>query len=126
MFLSQKMIKNQHENNNDGPDWALARRHNNGYGTTKATNLTAAKNRDGVKLYEQLFRYHEITEACHRVYFMPLEDNSQVMVIKRGEKWFDAVMLRGFIELYRVTKDVSYIHSLESSLRQTCKEKTPQ
>ncbi len=126
MFLSQKMIKNQHENNNDSPDWALARRHNNGYGTTKATDLTAANDRDGVKLYEQLFRYHEITEACHRVYFMPLEDNSQVMVIKRGEKWFDAEMLRGFIELYRVTKDVSYIHSLESSLRQACKEKTPQ
>ena len=126
MFLSQKMIKNQHENNNDSPDWALARRNNNGYGTTKATNLTAAKNRDGVKLYELLFRYHEVAEACHRVYFMPLEDNSQVMVIKRGEKWFDAEMLRGFIELYRVTKDVSYIHSLESSLRQACKEKTPQ
>ncbi len=126
MFLSQKMIKNQHENNNDSPDWALARRHNNGYGTTKATNLTAAKNRDGVKLYEQLFRYHEITEACHRVYFMPLEDNSRVMVLKKGEKWFDAVMLRGFIELYRVTNNARYLHSFESSLRQACKEKTPQ
>ena len=120
------MIKNQHENNNDSPDWALARRHNNGYGTTKAINLTAANDRDDVKLYEQLFWYHEITEASHRTYFMLLENNNRVMVLKKGEEWFDAVMLRGFIELYRVTKDVSYIHSLESSLRQACKEKTPQ
>lgn len=50
MFLSQKMIKNQHENNNDGPDWALARRHNNGYGTTKATDLTASKDRNDDKI----------------------------------------------------------------------------
>ncbi len=50
MFLSQKMIKNQHENSNDGPDWALACRHNSGYGTTKTTNLTAAIDRNDDKI----------------------------------------------------------------------------
>ena len=59
-------------------------------------------------------------------YFGPLEDNSRVMVLKKGEKWFDTVMLRGFIELYRVTNNARYLHSFESSLRQACKEKTPQ
>lgn len=125
MFLSQKMIKNQHKKNDDGPDWRLARRHNSGYDTTKTTNLTAAKDRDDARLHEQIFRYHEVAEACHRAYFMPLEDNSQVMVLKRGEKWFDAVMLRSFTELYRVTNDARYLDSLESSLRHACKEKRP-
>lgn len=119
MRLPQKMVKNQHKKNDDGPDWRLARRHNSGFGTTKTTNLTAAKDRDDAILHEQIFRYHEVDEVCHRAYFMPLEDNSQVMVLKRGEKWFDAVMFRGFIELYRVAKDARYLDSFELSLRQS-------
>ena len=73
IFRSQKMIKNRHEKNNDGPDCGLARRYNGGHGITKATDFTAANGRDDTKLREQIFRYYEVTEACHRVYFMPLE-----------------------------------------------------
>lgn len=126
MFPSRKMIKNQHENSGDSPDRALARGHNNGYGAAKATSLTVTRSRDGVKLYGQLFRYHEVIEACHWAYPMPLEDNGQAMVIKRDEEWFDTVILRSFVELYRVTNDTRHFHSFRSSLRQTCREKTPQ
>jgi rhamnogalacturonyl hydrolase YesR len=47
--------------------------------------------------------------------FTPAEGSS-FMLLKRGNIWFTAVMLRGYIELYKVDKNKSYLDSFQESL----------
>lgn len=59
-----------------------------------------------------------IAKACHNYFFMDFashHDNAFKM-IKQGDVWFTAVMLRGFIELYRITGNKTYIDSFNKSL----------
>ena len=37
-------------------------------------------------------------------------------MLKQGDIWFTAVMLRGFIELYHIDKNKTYINAFDKSL----------
>ena len=56
--------------------------------------------------------------ACYGYYFedWTAEDGAPVKVLKKGNVWFHAVMLRGLIELYRIDGDPTYIDAVRSSL----------
>lgn len=54
--------------------------------------------------------YHQFFQE-----FSPADGNS-FMLLKRGNVWFTAVMLRGYIELYKVDKNKSYLDSFQQSL----------
>lgn len=59
-----------------------------------------------------------IAKACHSYFFMDFapDGNDTFRMIKQGDVWFTAVMLRGFIELYRITGNKAYIESFNRSL----------
>lgn len=59
-----------------------------------------------------------LADACFKKFFTeaPLSDGGRVMVPKRGNLWFHAVMLRGFVELYEATGDVGYVEVFDRAL----------
>ncbi len=59
-----------------------------------------------------------IAQACHGYFFMDYkqEDGTSFKLLKKGDVWFTAVMLRGFIELYQVDKNKTYLNSFNQSL----------
>ena len=56
--------------------------------------------------------------ACYGYYFedWTAEGGAPVKVLKKGNVWFHAVMLRGLIEFYRIDGDPTYIDAVRSSL----------
>ena len=48
--------------------------------------------------------------------FTPATNEEAFRMLKKGDIWFTAVMLRGFIELYRIDKDKTYINAFNKSL----------
>ncbi|WP_455585170.1 glycoside hydrolase family 76 protein [Bacteroides sp.] len=59
-----------------------------------------------------------IAKECYNYFFVdftPSEGNT-FKIIKRGDIWFTAVMLRGFIELYRVDNNKEYLNAFNQSL----------
>lgn len=59
-----------------------------------------------------------IAQSCHRYFFSdyePVQGNS-FSLLKKGDVWFSAVMLRGFIELYEIDGNKQYLDSFTQSL----------
>lgn len=48
--------------------------------------------------------------------FVPGVDGKFVKIVRKGDIWFTAVMLRGYLELYKQDKDRTYINTFEKSL----------
>ena len=61
---------------------------------------------------------HQLAAACYAYYFdeAKVVNGKNIKLMKRGDTWFTAVMLRGFIELYGVDKDRKYIDSFQQNL----------
>lgn len=59
-----------------------------------------------------------IARACHNYFFMDYatEQGKTIKLLKKGDIWFTAVMLRGFIELYQADRNKVYLDSFKQSL----------
>lgn len=59
-----------------------------------------------------------IAKECYNYFFTDFTTNSgeSFKMIKKGDVWFTAVMLRGFIELYHLDKNKTYIDAFDKSL----------
>lgn len=60
-----------------------------------------------------------IAKECFNYFFAdftPATNEEDFRMLKKGDIWFTAVMLRGFIELYRIDKDKTYINAFNKSL----------
>jgi len=59
-----------------------------------------------------------MAEACSSCFFAPFtpDGGETFRMIKEGDVWFTAVMLRGFIELYRIDGDKTFIDDFQKSL----------
>lgn len=60
----------------------------------------------------------DIARACYRHFFTDhtTPEGETFRMIKKGDVWFTAVMLRGFIELYNIDHDRTYIDAFDKSL----------
>ena len=59
-----------------------------------------------------------IAKGCHNYFFQDYtpENGTPFKLLKKGDVWFIAVMLRGFIELYQADKNETYLDSFSKSL----------
>lgn len=59
-----------------------------------------------------------IAEGCHNYFFTNFrpKQGEPFKLLKKGDLWFTAVMLRGFIELYQTDRNKTYIDSFNKSL----------
>lgn len=57
-------------------------------------------------------------QACYSFFFngFQTEGRESFKLLKKGEIWFTAVMLRGFIELYNIDKNKEYINAFQKNL----------
>ena len=62
---------------------------------------------------EYLTDAQNIAQACHNYFFTDYtpEHGEAFRMIKQGDVWFTAVMLRGFIELYHIDHNKTYLDS---------------
>lgn len=60
----------------------------------------------------------EVAKSCSSYFFVDFIQNDQnsFRLIKNGDLWFTAVMLRGFVELYTIDKDSTYLDMFNKSL----------
>ena len=67
---------------------------------------------------EYLTDAQNIAKGCHNYFFMNYtpENTNAFKMIKKGDVWFTAVMLRGFIELYEIDHNKIYLNSFNKSL----------
>lgn len=67
---------------------------------------------------EYLAEAQRLAKACHNYFFQPFspEHGEPFHLIKKGDIWFTAVMMRGFAELYQLDRDDTYLHSFARSL----------
>lgn len=59
-----------------------------------------------------------IARGCYNYFFADYtpEHGETFRLLKKGDVWFSAVMLRGFIELYRIDGNATYLDSFKKSL----------
>lgn len=59
-----------------------------------------------------------IAKECYSYFFNDLTtpDGETFRMIRKGDVWFTAVMLRGFIELYNIDKNRTYLDAFDKSL----------
>lgn len=59
-----------------------------------------------------------IAKECYNYFFVDFSSpqGANIKLIKRGDIWFTAVMLRGFIELYRLDRNKEYLNAFNQSL----------
>ena len=67
---------------------------------------------------EYLADAQNIAKGCYDFFFMDFtpEQGETFKMIKKGDVWFTAVMLRGFVELYQTDHDKIYLESFNKSL----------
>ena len=67
---------------------------------------------------EYLFDAQNIAKGCSDFFFTKFVTPSgeKIKLIKKGDVWFSAVMLRGFIELYNIDKNRIYLDDFDKSL----------
>lgn len=67
---------------------------------------------------EYLTDAQNIAEACHNYFFIDYTpaQGEPFKLLKKGDVWFTAVMLRGFIELYQADGNKTYLDSFGKSL----------
>jgi len=60
----------------------------------------------------------QIAAGCYALYFKNIKgaDGETISMMKKGNIWFTAIMLRGFIELYKVDKNKVYLDAFKQSL----------
>lgn len=65
-----------------------------------------------------LVEAQNIAQACYNYFFSDFtgKDGEKFRMIKKGDVWFTAVMLRGFIELYNLDNNKTYIEAFDKSL----------
>lgn len=70
----------------------------------------------GKKRY--LAEARETAASCLNYFFRPVHKpgGGSVRILRRDKVWFDAVMLRGFIELYREDGRVTYLNAFRETL----------
>lgn len=73
-------------------------------------NLTAEK--------QYLTDAQNIAQSAYDYFFEDFKDEKgeQFKLLKKGDVWFSAVMLRGFIELYEIDKNPLYIDAFKQNL----------
>ena len=59
-----------------------------------------------------------IAEACYNYFFINFvpEEGEAFKLLKEGDVWFTAIMLRGFIELYLIDHNEKYINSFNRNM----------
>jgi uncharacterized protein YyaL (SSP411 family) len=58
-----------------------------------------------------------LAESCYNRFFANYDiEEGNVRMLKNGNVWFNAVMMRGFIELYRIDGNKKYINAFRKSL----------
>ena len=59
-----------------------------------------------------------IAKSCYYYFFTSYtpQKGDSFRLIKKGDVWFTAVMLRGYIELYQTDRDRTYLNSFDKSL----------
>ena len=59
-----------------------------------------------------------IAKECYNYFFTDFTTTTgeSFKMLKQGDIWFTAVMLRGFIELYHIDKNKTYINAFDKSL----------
>ena len=59
-----------------------------------------------------------IAKSCYYYFFTSYtpQKGEPFRLIKKGDVWFTAVMLRGYIELYQIDRDRTYLDSFDKSL----------
>lgn len=77
----------------------------------------------GVLLYsitgeDRFLREAQATaRSCYDRWFTTVSDGGQgIRIMESGDVWFDAVMLRGFIALYRADGDAQYVRDVRATL----------
>ena len=70
------------------------------------------------KQKEYLKDAQEIARACHKHFFTRLTtpDGIVLQLPKKGNIWFTAIMLRGFVELYQIDHNKTYLTDFQLSL----------
>lgn len=65
-----------------------------------------------------LHHAQQVAKSCHQFFFDDFigDDGQQIKLLQKGNTWFQAVMLRGFVELYRIDKNAEYINSFKQCL----------
>ncbi len=65
-----------------------------------------------------LIEAQNIAHSCYNYFFTDFtgKDNESFRVLKRGDVWFTAVMLRGFVELYNIDKNKIYIDCFNKNM----------
>jgi uncharacterized protein YyaL (SSP411 family) len=58
-----------------------------------------------------------LAESCYNRFFANYDtEEGNVRILRNGNVWFNAVMMRGFIELYRIDGNKKYIDAFRKSL----------
>ena len=67
---------------------------------------------------EYLADAQNIAKECYNYFFTDFTTTTgeSFKMLKQGDIWFTAVMLRGFIELYHIDKNKTYINAFDKSL----------
>lgn len=64
-----------------------------------------------------LIEAKKIAESCYNYFFHKvIVEEESFSILNKGNVWFSVVMVRGFLELYKVDKNKTYIKSLQHSL----------
>lgn len=64
-----------------------------------------------------LIEAKRIAESCHNYFFHQVTVEGETFnILNKGNVWFSVVMVRGFLQLYKVDKNKIYINSLQHSL----------
>lgn len=67
---------------------------------------------------EYLTESQRIAESCHKYFFINYtpKEGPPFKLIKKGDVWFTAIMLRGYVELYHLDRNKTYLESFKKSL----------
>lgn len=60
----------------------------------------------------------KVAESCYKNFFHDFKgEKTSFRILNSGDVWFSAVMSRGFLELYKIDKDSTYLQSINNSLK---------
>ena len=70
---------------------------------------------------EYLKEAQNIAKSCYNYFFTDytMPEGESFRILKDSDTWFAAVMLRGFIELYNIDKDKTFVDAYQKSLEHT-------